>query len=124
MMDRQTQTIPDHVRDWTSDVSLAVSLLTRVPVRHPDDAMSDRMSRAQRAFPLVGAMIVSFTLVPVMCFFALRKHGAVRTSPVLKLARKVHDPILRSAMANPLAVLTLCACLVIAHLCHWLLRFK
>jgi len=57
MMDWQTQTIPDHVRDWTSDVSLAVSLLTRVPVRHPDDAMSDRMSRAQRAFPLVGAMI-------------------------------------------------------------------
>lgn len=57
MMDRQTQTIPDHVRDWISDVSVAVALLTRVPVRHPDDAMSDRMSRAQRAFPLVGAMI-------------------------------------------------------------------
>ncbi|MDE2469937.1 MAG: adenosylcobinamide-GDP ribazoletransferase [Bradyrhizobium sp.] len=57
MMDWQTQTIPDHVRDWISDVSLAVALLTRIPVRHPDDAMSDRMARAQRAFPLVGAMI-------------------------------------------------------------------
>ena len=57
MMDRQTHTIPDHVRDWTGDVSLAVGLLTRIPVRHPDDALSDRMARAQRAFPLVGAMI-------------------------------------------------------------------
>jgi adenosylcobinamide-GDP ribazoletransferase len=57
MMDRQTHTIPDHVRDWTGDVSLAVGLLTRIPVRHPDDALSDRMARAQRAFPLVGAII-------------------------------------------------------------------
>jgi len=56
-MDRQTHTIPDHVRDWTGDVSLAVGLLTRIPVRHPDDALSDRMARAQRAFPLVGAII-------------------------------------------------------------------
>ncbi|MFT3698467.1 MAG: CusA/CzcA family heavy metal efflux RND transporter [Kofleriaceae bacterium] len=56
------------------------------------------------ASALVGAMLVSFTLVPVMCFFALRKHKAVRVSPVLKLAKKVHDPILLGAMRNPLPV--------------------
>jgi len=54
---------------------------------------------------LVGAMLVSFTLVPVLCFHALRRHKAVRVSPVLRAARWMHDPILRTAMANPLAVL-------------------
>ncbi|HET9625025.1 MAG TPA: CusA/CzcA family heavy metal efflux RND transporter [Kofleriaceae bacterium] len=57
---------------------------------------------------LVGAMLVSFTLVPVLCFFALRRHKAVRTSPVLQLARRVHDPLLGAAMHNPVAVLVLC----------------
>ena len=52
---------------------------------------------------LVGAMIVSFTLVPVLCFFALRRHKPVRESPVLRLARRIHDPLLAVAMNNPLA---------------------
>ena len=63
---------------------------------------------------LVGAMLVSFTLVPVLCFYALRGHGKVRQSPVLIVARKAHDPILRAAMSNPFAVLALCGCLVVA----------
>jgi cobalt-zinc-cadmium resistance protein CzcA len=58
---------------------------------------------------LIGAMLVSFTLVPVLCFFALRRHNKVRQSPVLKLARRVHDPVLLMAMRNPLAVAIACA---------------
>ncbi|MGE5184812.1 MAG: efflux RND transporter permease subunit, partial [Acidobacteriota bacterium] len=54
---------------------------------------------------LVGAMLVSFTLVPVLCFFALRRHPKIKQSPVLRLARRVHDPILMTAMNNPFAVL-------------------
>ena len=53
---------------------------------------------------LIGAMVVSFTLVPVLCFFALRRHNKVRQSPVLRLARRVHDPLMMLAMNNPLAV--------------------
>jgi cobalt-zinc-cadmium resistance protein CzcA len=53
---------------------------------------------------LVGAMLVSFTLVPVLCVVALRGHKKIRESPVLRVAKKVHDPILATAMANPLAV--------------------
>ncbi|HEX3762822.1 MAG TPA: CusA/CzcA family heavy metal efflux RND transporter [Kofleriaceae bacterium] len=53
---------------------------------------------------LIGAMVVSFTLVPVLCFFALRRHGKVRESPVLRVARRIHDPLLSLAMNNPLAV--------------------
>jgi len=65
------------------------------------------------ASALVGAMLVSFTLVPVLCFFALRRHKAVRISPLLKAARRVHDPVLLTAMRNPLAVLIVTAGLLI-----------
>jgi len=63
---------------------------------------------------LVGAMLVSFTLVPVLCFYALRRHKAVRISPVLKAARATHDPVLAAAMRSPLAVLVLAVAMIAA----------
>src|SRR5512140_1190609 len=53
---------------------------------------------------LVGAMLVSFTLVPVLCFFALRRHRKLRESPVLRIARAGYAPSLMLSMNNPLAV--------------------
>jgi len=47
----------DHFKDWIDDLRLATALLTRVPMPHPDGAMPAGLARAQRAFPLVGAMI-------------------------------------------------------------------
>ncbi len=61
---------------------------------------------------LIGAMIVSFTLVPALAFFALRRHKAVRESPVLRVARRVYDPVLLNAMRNPVAVFVAAACLL------------
>jgi adenosylcobinamide-GDP ribazoletransferase len=49
--------IVDHFKDWIDDVRLATALLTRVPMPHPDGATPAGLARAQRAFPLVGAMI-------------------------------------------------------------------
>ncbi len=63
---------------------------------------------------LVGAMLVSFTLVPVLSFFALRRHKKVRESPVLRVARKAYDPALIASMRNPAAVLVAALCLVAA----------
>jgi adenosylcobinamide-GDP ribazoletransferase len=58
MMDDEYQSKwAGHFHDWTGDVSLAIGLLTRLPVPHPASATSDGMARAQRAFPLVGALI-------------------------------------------------------------------
>src|ERR1700744_3938171 len=57
-MDHESRsTIAGHFRDWSNDLSLAIALLTRIPMPHRDDVMPDRMARAQRAFPLVGAII-------------------------------------------------------------------
>ncbi len=58
---------------------------------------------------LVGAMLVSFTLVPVLCYFALRRHKKIRESPLLKIARRLHDPALSFAMKNPIAIAIMCA---------------
>lgn len=66
------------------------------------------------ASALVGAMIVSFTVVPMLCLYALRRHRAIRISPVLTAARKIHDPIFMMAMRNPLSVGVLSAGLVAA----------
>jgi adenosylcobinamide-GDP ribazoletransferase len=58
MMGGENQSkIVDHFRDWIEDISLAVGLLTRVPMPHPVSAAPDGLARAQRAFPLVGALI-------------------------------------------------------------------
>src|SRR6202171_5806989 len=57
MRDENTSTIVDHCKYWIYDLRLATALLTRVPMPHPDGAMPAGLARAQRAFPLVGAMI-------------------------------------------------------------------
>jgi adenosylcobinamide-GDP ribazoletransferase len=57
-MDQETQsTISEHLRNWGDDLRHAVALLTRIPLPQPASVDADRMARAQRAFPLVGAMV-------------------------------------------------------------------
>jgi len=63
---------------------------------------------------LLGAMIVSFTLVPALAFFALRRHKAVKESPVLRVARRAYDPVLMNAMRNPFAVFVAAGALLFA----------
>src|ERR1700682_3230665 len=57
MRDENQSTIVDHFKDWIDAFRLATALLTRVPIPPPDGAMPAGLARAQRAFPLVGAMI-------------------------------------------------------------------
>jgi heavy metal efflux system protein len=58
---------------------------------------------------LVGALVVSFTLVPVLALFALHKGVKVRESPLLRLAQRTYEPILHWALARPATVLILAA---------------
>jgi adenosylcobinamide-GDP ribazoletransferase len=57
MRDENQSTTAGHFKDWIDDLRLATALLTRVPMPHPEGAMPTGLARAQRAFPLVGAMI-------------------------------------------------------------------
>src|SRR5216683_1756297 len=45
------------MNEWLDDFKTAVSFLTRLPMPHPEGAMPPNFVRAQRMFPIVGAMI-------------------------------------------------------------------
>jgi cobalt-zinc-cadmium resistance protein CzcA len=67
---------------------------------------------------LVGALLVSFTLVPVLAAFSLRRHHVEKESPLLRWAARGYEPTLGAAMARPatvmiLAVGALLACFVL-----------
>ena len=49
--------VTQHLRDWFDDLRVATALLTRVPMPHPDGAVPPTLGRAQRVFPIVGALI-------------------------------------------------------------------
>ena len=45
------------MNDWLDDLRLAVGMLTRVPMAHPDGPTPPYLARAHRVFPIVGAAI-------------------------------------------------------------------
>ncbi|MEO7329283.1 MAG: CusA/CzcA family heavy metal efflux RND transporter, partial [Minicystis sp.] len=56
---------------------------------------------------LIGALLVSFTLVPVLAFYALRRPAVHRESPLLRWARAAYVPSLDVSMKNPITVMVL-----------------
>jgi len=58
---------------------------------------------------LVGALLVSFTLVPVLAHLALRRARPLPDSPLLDWARRAYEPLIRLSMLRPEIVLTLAA---------------
>jgi len=64
---------------------------------------------------LVGALIFSFTLVPVLVWLAIRRSTKpLPDSPVLRWLRRAYDPTLKIALANPIPVLGLATCALAA----------
>ena len=58
---------------------------------------------------LVGALLVSFTVVPVLAYYALRNAAPPKESPLLRWALRGYRPALRFALSNPTVVLLLAA---------------
>jgi cobalt-zinc-cadmium resistance protein CzcA len=56
---------------------------------------------------LLGALLMTFTLVPVLCLLALRKPKPMRDSPLLVWAQRLFEPTLRFSLRNVLFVLAL-----------------
>ncbi len=66
MGEQNQSAMAEHFKDWIDDLRRATGLLTRVPMPHRDDATPEDLARAQRAFPIVGALIgLSVGLVDV-----------------------------------------------------------
>lgn len=58
-------------------------------------------------FALIGSMVLSLTLMPVLASLLLPNHMQEREPLVVRLARWLYAPVLRTAMQFPLAVLVL-----------------
>ncbi len=56
-------------------------------------------------FALVGSMILSLTLMPVLASFILPKKISEREPLLMRLAHAIHNPVLRFAMRHKLAVI-------------------
>jgi heavy metal efflux system protein len=54
---------------------------------------------------LVGSLLFSITLVPVLATFAYRKHRVHRESPVLVAATRAYLPLLRASLRRPWVVM-------------------
>lgn len=62
---------------------------------------------------LVGSLVFSVTLVPVLATFAYRKPTRHRDSPVLRAATRLYAPTLRFALRRPALVLSLAVLLLL-----------
>src|SRR5712671_4565205 len=60
------------MNDWLDDLRTAVAFLTRLPMPHPDGSMPANFVRANRMFPVVGALI---GLVVGMLYLGMRAAG-------------------------------------------------
>jgi cobalt-zinc-cadmium resistance protein CzcA len=65
---------------------------------------------------LLGALLVSFTLVPALSWYALRRPKVQRESPLLSWAQRVFEPLLRLAVRNAPPVLIAAVGLMVASL--------
>ncbi len=52
-------------------------------------------------YAISGALIVSLTIIPVLCFWAMKKPLVERHSLVLTYAKHFYTPVLKSALRNP-----------------------
>jgi len=47
---------------------------------------------------LIGSLLLSLTLVPLLCYFLLRKHLAEKESWIMRLCHRLYDPVLAWAL--------------------------
>src|SRR5258708_7302843 len=54
---------------------------------------------------LVGSLLFSLTLVPLLCWLLLRRNLPHKENALMRAAVRIYEPILRSAIAHPKAVI-------------------
>jgi cobalt-zinc-cadmium resistance protein CzcA len=64
-------------------------------------------------FALVGSMVLSLTLMPVLASLVLPRRVEERTPLLMRLAHLLHNPLLNLCMNHPFAVVTIAVCVLI-----------
>src|SRR5207245_6679529 len=53
---------------------------------------------------LIGSLLFSLTLVPLLCWFLMRRNLPHKENAVMRVANRIYVPVLRKALARPWAV--------------------
>lgn len=62
---------------------------------------------------LLGSLLFSLTLVPLLCYFLLREKLPEKGNWLVKTCKKIYSPALKSALQNPKMVLTIAIAILI-----------
>lgn len=68
-------------------------------------------------YAILGALLLSLTIVPVLCFWFLRGDIVEKHNPIVDLAKNVHAPALRRSMSHPYATAFVCIGALVGSFC-------
>ncbi|NDJ11658.1 MAG: efflux RND transporter permease subunit [Acidobacteriia bacterium] len=65
---------------------------------------------------LIGSLLFSLTLIPLLCTFMLKRGMSEKESPIVRLAQWVYKPTLRIALGHPVLVLAFAGTALVASI--------
>ncbi|MBA3992826.1 MAG: CusA/CzcA family heavy metal efflux RND transporter, partial [Cyanobacteria bacterium DS2.3.42] len=68
-------------------------------------------------YAIMGALLLSLTIVPVLCFWFLRGDIKEKHNPIVEAAKNVHAPALQRSMNHPYATAFVCIGALVGSFC-------
>lgn len=68
-------------------------------------------------YAILGALLLSLTIVPVLCFWFLRGKIVEKHNPIVEAAKHVHEPALKRSMNHPYATAFVCLGALVGSFC-------
>lgn len=68
-------------------------------------------------YAIMGALLLSLTIVPVLCFWFLRGDIKEKHNPIVEAAKNVHTPALQRSMSHPYATAFVCIGALVGSFC-------
>jgi cobalt-zinc-cadmium resistance protein CzcA len=63
---------------------------------------------------LIGSLVLSLTLVPLLCYFFLQKHLSEKESWIMRVCHRLYEPMLEWALRRKLLVIALAMAALLA----------
>lgn len=68
-------------------------------------------------YAILGALLLSLTIVPVLCFWFLRGDIREKRNPIVDTAKRIHTPALSRSMKHPFATAFVCIGALVGSFC-------
>ena len=68
-------------------------------------------------YAILGALIVSLTVIPVLCFWFLKGKIVERRNPFVEKVKEIHTPALKRSMERPVMTISICLVFLFVSFC-------